>query len=499
MGGVNIPLPALQTQVPTPRDPLQEYGKVVSLRGMQQQQAAQQQEMEIKQQQQKDLAATTKAMLGWDPKSQGYDDLAKSVLQSGGSAVAAQAVQQHGLTIRKTASDIAKQDAETGGKQVETMRAKNDMVIGAIDVAKNVPDEQLGEHLSQTVQGLASKGLLSQDEMQGAQQLLQLPPAQMRQGIELFEKSKMGQKLAFDQEIEKRKTESAEWKDAGAGTLINTRTGEVKQGTPPVERQELQDYLSDSTIDKGKNKNAATFLAWKARQNPTALVLGNQLGPAGQGSALDQAAERYSKDGSLPAGFARSPGTTAAIIKRSADLHPDQDLAANKATFQADTAALKKVQSQFDQMNAFEGTALKNLDLFVQKAKAVPDLQVRFANVPLRMITGKMIGEQNQTALNAARQTAATEVARVLQSATGNGVLSDRARKEVQDILDGNLPLSGMLSAVDTLKQDIANRHKSYQDDIDAIRGRIGAKPQGGAAPAPSAGGFDWSKMPEHK
>src|SRR5207248_2453410 len=130
----------------------------------------------------------------------------------------------------------------------------------------------------------------------------------------------------------------------------------------PLDKQEFNDYLNNPSLDKGIKKDAATFASWKAKQSPAALTLNNMLGKAGEGSALDQAAERYSQTNELPAGFARSPGTTAAIIKRSAELHPDQNLSANKATFAADTAALKKVQTTFDQMNAFEGTALKNLD-----------------------------------------------------------------------------------------------------------------------------------------
>jgi hypothetical protein len=81
-------------------------------------------------------------------------------------------------------------------------------------------------------------------------------------------------------------------------------------------------------------------------------------------------------------------------------------------------------------------------------------------------------------ALNAARQTASSEVAKVLSSATGSGVLSDTQKKEAEDVINGNLPLSATLAVVATLKKDMANRHQSYQDDVDAIRGRLGAKPQ---------------------
>jgi hypothetical protein len=56
------------------------------------------------------------------------------------------------------------------------------------------------------------------------------------------------------------------------------------------------------------------------------------------------------------------------------------------------------------------------------------------------------------------------------------------------------------LGVVDTLKQDMANRHQSYLDDINAIKGRMGVKTQPRQPSAsPASGGFSWDKMPEHK
>jgi hypothetical protein len=48
----------------------------------------------------------------------------------------------------------------------------------------------------------------------------------------------------------------------------------------------------------------------------------------------------------------------------------------------------------------------------------------------------------------------------------------------------------------------MANRHQSYLDDINAIKGRMGVKTQSSqpsASPASASGGFSWDKMPEHK
>src|SRR5262249_18004757 len=154
--------------------------------------------------------------------------------------------------------------------------------------------------------------------------------------------------------------------------------------------------------------------------NPMAVIAGNQL-PAG--NALDQQAELYSQTHEIPSGLARSPGTIVAIINRAAQLHPDQNLGTNQARFKADQAALGKLQTNFDQVTAFENTAVKNLDVFLKQAKKLVDTGSPVLNTPLRAINEKVLGSSEQTAVNAARTTALTEISKVLNSANASGVL----------------------------------------------------------------------------
>lgn len=481
MGG--IPLPALDIKPPQQPDAMGDVSKLMALRSMMTNQQGQQQELQIRAQQLKDQQATTAAMKGWDGKD--YDSLAKSVLSNGGSATAAQVVEQHGLTVKKTVSEIAAQDATTGSKNLETFIGKHKAIGDALQGIEGAPDEQLHDKATQTVADLAKNGILdaatAQQLTQGIQSITD--PKALRTQIDVFAKGSMGAKAVADMaktEAEKNKdvAQTGEADATAANKRAESEWYKTHGGAPgvPVEAQGMAAYMADPRLDPGVNKNPATFLSWKAKQSPAALTLNNMLGPGGQGSPLDQQAERYSQTGELPQGFNRSPGTTAAIIARSAQLHPDQNLAGNKATFAADSAALKKVQGTFDQMTAFEGTALKNLDLYLEKAKAIPDLRAKFANVPLRAITGNMIGTKAMAELEAARQTAAAEVAKVLGSSTGAGVLSDTQKKEALDVVNGNLPFAATEGVVETLRQDMSNRHQSYLDDISAIKGRLGQK-----------------------
>lgn len=461
----SIPLPALDAQVPTPQSALQEYGRAAALQG--QKQEMQQRDLQIQQQKQglADQQAMTAAMHDWDGKN--IEDLPSLILKHNGSA---QAVWNTKNQILEQKTKLAALDKDS----LANLAAHHDAALGVLKAHEAVPDEQLSQSITDAAHQLATDGHIDPAHAQAVTQMAQtLPPDQLRQHLSIFEKGLMGEKEQVAQANQERETNSKEWKEAGPGLLINTRTGEQK-GTlrQPVDQQELTDYLQ-----KNPGKGPSDFAAWKAKLTPNAVIMGNQLGPAGQGSALDQQAELYSKTHELPAGFSRSPGTLAAIVKRAAELYPDADLASNQATFKADSAALKQVQTQFDKMTAFEGTALKNLDLYGQKAKAIPDLGAKFANVPLRMITGQMIGTQAMAELEAARQTASSEVAKVLSSSTGAGVLSDSQKKEAENVINGNYPLAATLGVIQTLKQDMANRHTSYQQDVDAIKGRLGAKP----------------------
>ena len=457
---------------------------------IQQQTIGEQQQNQIRAQQMKDQDALTKTITQYDPSQHSISDIPKMVTANGGSGAAALQAQQ-GLIAQK--QNYLKMTDE----QFAQEQRKADLTQGVHDEVTQAAPEDKQTVYQKGLQTLGRAGVdVSNEPLQypgDATFSTHLAPIRLHSAI-LADAEK-------DREISAKESEAAT-KATEAKTTQQKLQAELPGG--PLEapdKAELRSYLTAPKVPgetlPPEQRTPASFVSWKAKQSPMAMVLGNQLG---QGNALDQAAERYSKDGTLPSGFARSPGTTAAIIQRSAQLHPDQDLAANKATFAADTGSLKQVQKQFDAMSAFEGTALKNLDLYAQTAAKIPDLGAKFANVPLRMITGGMIGTDNMAALNAARQTASSEVAKVLSSATGSGVLSDTQKKEAQDVVDGNLPFSATMKVVQTLKQDMANRHESYQQDINAIRGRLGAKAQtqdqGGAN---TTGAFNWNNFSEHK
>src|SRR5690242_4869893 len=120
----SMPLAALDVRpIQQPEGPLDQYAKLQSLLGMQQQRQANSLAIQQQQQQLKNTQAMTAAMKDWDGHD--YDALAKGVLANGGDANAALQIQQHGLQLRDTASQIASRDATTGQTIIDTIIKKH--------------------------------------------------------------------------------------------------------------------------------------------------------------------------------------------------------------------------------------------------------------------------------------------------------------------------------------------------------------------------------------
>jgi len=516
--GSSIPLPALHLNPPpVAPDALDQYARLQQLSQAQQmaplrQQAAQQQvqqgqlDIQQKQQQLSDQKAMTTAMTQWDGKD--LNELAPLVLKNGGSAQAVMGLKQKSLEMQQTYSNIAKDDAATGASNLDTQLKKNNLLAGAFTTVMQTPDAQLPQTLMSTAQDLAQKGLLDPQHAQAAAQLAQSgDPNSIRQQLDVMRKGLMGQ----TQIMQEAKDNASISSDQATADQKKLETGWYQQhgGAPgvPVEAQQQADWLQ-----KNPGKTASDYVVWKAQHSPTMIMQGMSSGVAGAPSfqaqaggtdwgkvaqryglsqdAFDQQAEKYYQTGQLPP-IGRGSGSVIAqnrdLMNRAADLHPNASLAANSAEFKANADSLKKLQTNFDQVQAFESTAEKNMNLLQQTAQQIPDLGARFLNVPVRMINDKMIGTANMSSFKTALATAQTEAAKVLNSSNASGVLSDSSRHELQDIVDGNKPLPAMIASLNTLKQDMANRTTAYQQQIADIQTRLKGTGSSGGAPAKPA------------
>jgi hypothetical protein len=229
------------------------------------------------------------------------------------------------------------------------------------------------------------------------------------------------------------------------------------------------------------------------------------LTPAG----IDIAALNYRKTGVMPPLGMGDKGTRQRIINRAAELTtPDiariekiADIAGNKQDYAANTDSLKSLQKSRDAIGAFEQTAQKNIDVFLDVAGKVVDTGSPLANKLAREVSGTLLGSPDQAAYDAARQVATNEIAKITSNPTLAGQLSDSARHEVDAFNPRNATLAQTVRVMRLLKTEMTNRKQAMDAEIETVRNRGKSAPESPAAPgAPAPGGVEkWDRGPDGK
>jgi hypothetical protein len=405
-------------------------------------------------------------------------------LKHGGSANAVFSTKNQILTYQKTLADKTKED-------LENEKAQGDVIAQHIDNVKAMPPEKQAQGFSDAVQDLVNRGYLQPQQAQGLQY-------QGPDQLDTLEKTFLGHNAVIEQNLKQQQTTTS----AAEGEKAQLEANALKQfggmTGPMIEARYLSIQQAKNT---GKPVTADDQAFAKAYERNKTLV--PQFNLNMQGSLLDQqalnlAAQNYLQTGQMPQGM-RSPGMSASIIRQAGNLaaqNPDMaNLAANRASYEANTHSLQSLQKNVDQVTAFENTAGKNLDQFISTAKKVVDSGSPWINKPLRAIDQGALGSADLAAYNAARQTAVNEIAKVLNSSNATGVTSDAARNEVNSLIGPDATLAQVYSASKILRQDMENRRISYGHQIDDIKGRLGTPQQQTQQGQPSAQSYAGQRM----
>jgi len=208
---------------------------------------------------------------------------------------------------------------------------------------------------------------------------------------------------------------------------------------------------------------------------------------------INREGEIYARTGVMQVG--RSPLLQQKIIAASHEWQRQHGISpaeavVMRAAYAGDKKSLADLQTKRDQIVSFEQTAQKNLDLFLDAAKKIPDTGLPWLNLPLRMLDEKLAGSENMAAVNAARQVANNEIAKVTSGGGLSGVLSDSARHEVEAYNPKNATLKQTLRVAQILRQDMANRHSSMDNALGDIKSRMasgGGQVEGGQQTGPKA------------
>jgi hypothetical protein len=196
---------------------------------------------------------------------------------------------------------------------------------------------------------------------------------------------------------------------------------------------------------------------------------------------IDVAALNYRKTGVMPPLGMGDKGTRQRIINRAAEMTPADmarveatgaDIAAAKQDFTANQASLNALQKSRDAIGAFEQTAQKNIDVFLDVAGKVVDSGSPLANKLLRHVSGNVLGSPDVAAYEAARQVAVNEIAKITSNPTLAGQLTDSARKEVASFAPENATLKQSVAVMRLLKTEMQNRTKALDAELAAVRAR---------------------------
>lgn len=240
-----------------------------------------------------------------------------------------------------------------------------------------------------------------------------------------------------------------------------------------------QSQRSNETLDRAKLADAEA--ARKASDDAP-------LSP----EAVDMLSQNFARTGNLPP---MGLGTTAAanrvkVFNNAATVFKGLNLAEQSAAVKSYQQSINRLQPQYDSLQSFENTALKNTGIFLDSAKKIVDTGSPVLNTPIRSASDQLLGSDKMAAFKTARETVIPEFARILQGGTlGGQPLTDSMRKDIDSILAGNATLGQLYASANVLWQDAENRRTSMKDQIDSLHKLIGAAPTSfitpGNAPTP--------------
>lgn len=249
---------------------------------------------------------------------------------------------------------------------------------------------------------------------------------------------------------------------------------------PPKPEKSLEDRIKeDVAMRQARMKADLDFK--KANGIPVTTQFDTPLTPEAEALLASQ----FANYGYLPArGWVNNPEGRRVfnVAAQNANANPS----AGAADFAANKASMVALQRQLDAVTAFEATANRNAKIMLNNMKSIPDLNSPILNTPIRALSNKVLGNKELAAYNTARLVVAPEFAKILSNPNLSGVLTDNARREMEDVISGSATLAQMQRVFDTLKQDANNRRTEYQAQLDEIKSRTRGQAKGvsGGVPA---------------
>ena len=145
-----------------------------------------------------------------------------------------------------------------------------------------------------------------------------------------------------------------------------------------------------------------------------------------------------------------------------------------QAMLAANTQELKRIQSQRGPVMAFKKTVERNLSLVREAGGELKRTGVPIVNKWINVGRRAVMGNPQIAKFDLALRTVINEFARVTTSATGGGVTSDTARREIESLLNDAQTPEQVNAVVDYMVREMKSRELGYEDQIKSTIDAIG-------------------------
>lgn len=212
-------------------------------------------------------------------------------------------------------------------------------------------------------------------------------------------------------------------------------------------------------------------------------------------NGLYQDAQTYIATGSYPpTGRGADPASVAkrgAIDAKVGAIAADagMDVPTLRAFYRANSGSLQQLQKAADAASSNIATADRNVALLEQVLPKIGDLGGKLFNQPLRSFEKNVEGDVNLSKMATYLRSVQNEYAQLIQTSPSGsaGPLSDSARHEAEQLIDGSASVAQIVGSIQALKAEGANRLLSMGEQIQRVGARMqrpAAAPAGGPPPA---------------
>ena len=275
------------------------------------------------------------------------------------------------------------------------------------------------------------------------------------------------------------------------GNIIETATGRKLSGEELLKLQHPPPGITgvtDVIMPDGSVKRVTNQRAVNEGLTPANAA---GVGSTASDESVTRDAQIILAGGTVPA-MGRNPFYMQRVRQKSAELAAASGdsataLIQRQAANKAGQSALSEGSKRMTLLGAYEKSAIKTLDLALDKARVLKRENAPLWNKVKNHWASNVTGDPETAEFINTLMAGRTEYMKVLTNATGAAPMTDAAMKEAESLLGPQMNLDTLEKLVDVAKTEMEYRRSSFVDELNAVREGIGQQPGATSAPASSA------------